>query len=57
MANHMKLCGCRMCRYGLRPRSGSIAVKAVVRKNRRAVKRAIRLGKEPDRTVSVPYTD
>jgi hypothetical protein len=47
-----------MCRRGLRTVGGSKIVRRIVRKNRRAVRQALRAGNEDtDRVVSVPYTD
>ena len=57
MANHLKFCGCRMCKYGRRTSMGKALIKQSVRRQRHDAKRALQHGEEPDRIVSVPYTD
>ena len=57
MASPMKKCGCRGCRYGLRCRANSELARKTVRRNRRAVKQAIKKGNEPPKTFSLEFTD
>lgn len=57
MPNHMKFCGCKWCRAGMRCRPNSEMIKRIVRLFRRKGKEALRQGKEPDKKISVPYTD
>lgn len=58
MANHLKFCGCSSCMNGRHrgPRRTHEA-KYANRRLRRAVKIALRQGREPPASVSVPYTD
>jgi hypothetical protein len=57
MGNHLKFCSCRQCRKGLRSKAGGEEVRATIRKDRKAVKAALRQGDEAQRKTSVPYTD
>jgi Tfp pilus assembly protein PilP len=57
MPNHMKFCGCRHCRKGMRSKSEGDKLKKFVRKVRRSAKMKIKEGEEPEPKVSVPYTD
>ena len=57
MANHLKFCGCRWCKYGRRTAMGKALIRQSVRRQRHDAKRALQHGEEPDRIVSVPYTD
>lgn len=57
MGNHLKFCGCDKCRRGMRGRYGGEIVLLTVRRARRKAKEALRQGKEPKPTESVPYTD
>lgn len=57
MGNHMKFCGCKQCRRGMRTKYGGQIVLLTVRRARRKAKEALRQGKEPAPAESVPYTD
>lgn len=57
MPSPLKFCGCRTCRRGMHTKTGGSYVKKVVRRARRAAKRALRRGEEPVPAVSVGYTD
>ena len=54
--NHMKFCGCRMCRSGMRARMAA-HVRRVVRRFRQRAKLALRRGQEPPACIGVGYTD
>lgn len=55
MSNVVKFCSCKACRAGRRANRKMICRE--LRKYRRMVKRAIRLGEEAPTKVSIPYTD
>jgi hypothetical protein len=57
MGNHLKFCSCDECRRGRKGKYGSKIVLLTVRRARRKAKEALRQGKEPNKTESVPYTD
>lgn len=57
MGNHMKFCGCKHCRRGMHCKYGGEIVRVTVRKARRKAKQDLKQGKEPEPTISVPYTD
>jgi hypothetical protein len=58
VGNHMKFCGCGMCRRGLhRGQFGDVTARKAIRKFRRMTKDALRKGDEPPKAISVPYTD
>ncbi len=56
--NHLKFCSCRGCLAGRH--KGKIKTRPAYlanRKLRHTAKIAVRTGREPDRLISVPYTD
>jgi len=57
MSNHLKFCGCRNCRDGMRRKRGSSTVRATIRKDRRITKESLKNDKEPINKISVPYCD
>lgn len=57
MPNHMKFCGCKMCRAGRHTSWNRHMIQQVIRKARRLAKQALRRGDTPDDKHSVPYTD
>ena len=57
MANHLKFCSCRQCRAGKHTKAGGKVIQAVVRKNRRKTKAALKMGRDTTQTVSAGYTD
>lgn len=57
MANHMKFCGCRMCRSGRKTAGGQCEIKRAKRKFRHNAKRDLKQGYLPDRIFSVTCTD
>ncbi|MDY3554416.1 hypothetical protein R5W24_003538 [Gemmata sp. JC717] len=56
MPNHMKFCGCRMCRTGMRSRMAA-HLRRVVRRFRQQAKLALRRGQEPPPTIGAGRTD
>ena len=60
MSNVLKFCGCPACRAGMhrhRYPGGNARVRRVARRFRRLTKAALRMGLEPPKAMSVPYTD
>ena len=58
MPNHLKFCGCKMCREGMRRRARmSAKVNAAVRRHRRSAKLSLGRGQEPPPTLSAGRTD
>ncbi len=57
MSNHLKFCGCHLCRRGRHTETGSEIVKRPIRKFCRAAKQKLKKGEKPEFEVSVPYTD
>jgi hypothetical protein len=57
MSNVLKFCSCRACRRGRSYSRNSARTARVNRRIRRSAKVALRQGKEPERVISVPYTD
>lgn len=58
MPNHLKMCGCKMCRGGMRHRPRMAAkVKSAVRRLRKASRIALERGQEPPSAISVGRTD
>ena len=57
MPNHLKFCGCKACRKGKHTPAGSDTVREAIRKDRKAVKAALKKGEEPPRKAGVTYTD
>ena len=57
MSNHLKFCGCRLCRRGMHTKNGGKTVQRTIRKFRRAAKQKLKKGEEPAFKISVPYTD
>ena len=56
MPNHMKFCGCKLCRSGMRSRMAAY-VRRVVRRFRQQAKLALRRGQEPPVSIGVDRTD
>lgn len=58
MPNHLKFCGCKMCRSGMhhRPMMEAI-VRRAVRRLRHLTKLALRRGEEPPPAIGVGRTD
>lgn len=50
-------CGCRHCRRGLRTVRESKRATLKIRAARRAARQALKQGKEPEKRVSLGYTD
>lgn len=57
MSNVMKFCSCRMCKFGRHKKSQKFHNKFLMRRLRRETKVALRQGREPERIISIPYTD
>jgi hypothetical protein len=58
MPNHLKFCGCKMCRSGMRSRGKMAAkVQRAVRRMRRLARLALRRDEEPPATLGVERTD
>lgn len=57
MSNVYKGCSCSMCKSGLRTAYGRAKMSCAKRKLRHAAKISLRKGVEPDRIVSIPFTD
>ena len=57
MSNHLKFCGCRLCRRGLHTKIGGEIVQRTIRKFRRTAKQKLKKGKEPVLKISVPCID
>lgn len=53
----LKFCGCRACNYGMHRGKGGRQVQQARRQYRRAVKLALKQGKEPPTKWAVGYTD
>lgn len=57
MSNVYKGCSCVMCKRGLHTVYGKATMQRAKRKLRHDAKISLRKGVEPDRLVSIPYTD
>lgn len=58
MPNHIKFCGCPMCRTGKHHSARAKArVRRVIRSHRRRVKMALIAGRELPGVIAVGYTD
>lgn len=54
--NHLKCCGCQQCRAGKHKRGG-FQVKRANRQHRRGAKLSLKQGLEPEKVISIGYTD
>lgn len=57
MSNVIKFCSCRMCKRGKHTKTSRFYSKIAMRRLRRETKVALRQGREPERLISIPYTD
>ncbi len=55
--NHLKFCGCRMCRVGRDSAYSQAKIKRVKRRFRKQTKQALARGAEPPKVATVTYTD